>query len=467
MVLPLIGVAIAAVSATAAAFTTHAVGAKDRESTKYHRDVNNELNNQYSDLQRKYTELQDEATKHIDELTRQRLESEAEKDLLRLGLRLQQYVCDLMFQIDDSPSYDLLKAFQESVSATNQVLFELQETLISVPPNYFSKYLMHTSENLAQEQIDLLLKGEIYPIQICPKCHQKNRITPHFSGNSPICGSCQTQLIKKVPTQKASPKTQAEIPQSSNRLYVCEDLGNGIELEMLRVPSGSFLLGSPEGMGCSNEYPQQKIDIPEFYLSRFPITQIQWQTVISCSRKNKEIKKLSLSFTKKPSKFRGSHQPVEQVSWYECQRFTQLLKQMTLRNYRLPSEVEWEYACKANKIQQNSTKKINHKYEHIWCKNNSDQKTQNVGLKESNVWGFSDMLGNIWEWCADDYVRTYHTKRTHHPFRQARSSTKVLRGGSWNSMPEVCRATSRIGYAPDSQNSCFGFRLALSSVDAR
>jgi plasmid segregation protein ParM len=189
--LPLVG---AAVGAAAGAFATHAAGEKDRQAAKHHRQVANDLSVKYSNLEKRYNEYSEKSKQQINELTRQHALDEAEKDLLRLAIRLQQCLYTLMWDIDESPTQESLIEFEKAVLATNTVLFELKEEFIQVPDKYFSRNLKRANEVLAELSGDDVVKGDIYPIKQCPKCGQRNRIIPHDLRLHPICGSCQTGL---------------------------------------------------------------------------------------------------------------------------------------------------------------------------------------------------------------------------------------------------------------------------------
>lgn len=188
--LPLVG---AAVGATVGAFATHAAGEKDRQAAKYHRQVANDLSSKYSNLERMYNEYADKSKQQINDLTRQHALDEAEKDFLRLAIRLQQSLYTLMWKIDDKPTHKALVEFEKAVLATNTVLFELKEEFIQVPERYFTRNLERANETVA-ELSGHKLQGEIYPIKQCPQCGQQNRIRAHNLRCEPICGKCRAEL---------------------------------------------------------------------------------------------------------------------------------------------------------------------------------------------------------------------------------------------------------------------------------
>jgi gas vesicle protein/uncharacterized short protein YbdD (DUF466 family) len=202
---PLIG---AAVGAVAGAYVAHAGGEKDRQSSKHHREVANELSTKYSNLQKKYDELADTTKKqvkeqaslsqqHIDDLTRINAQNEAEKDLLRLAIRLQQSLHTLMLDIDEQPTKESLLKFEQAVLATNAVLFKLKEELFEVPIAYFSRN-SERAESIEGKYTGQVIQGNIYPVEKCHKCGTQNRIRHHKTNLDPICGNCKHRLIEEV-----------------------------------------------------------------------------------------------------------------------------------------------------------------------------------------------------------------------------------------------------------------------------
>ncbi|MEL6440090.1 MAG: SUMF1/EgtB/PvdO family nonheme iron enzyme [Cyanobacteria bacterium J06621_8] len=183
-----------------------------------------------------------------------------------------------------------------------------------------------------------------------------------------------------------------------------EDLGSGVILEMVSIPAGEFLIGSPssEKYREANESPQHKVTVPAFFMGRFAVTQAQYQAVISSN----------------PANFQGDNLPVERVSWNEAMNFCQKLSTKTGRNYRLPSEAEWEYACRAGTTTPFyfgttlTTNLANYDGNYIYQsepKGKYREKTTEVGSFPPNAFGLYDMHGNVWEWCLDYWHNNYQS----------------------------------------------------------
>lgn len=250
--------------------------------------------------------------------------------------------------------------------------------------------------------------------------------------------------------------------------YFDETLAEGLLLRMVSIPEGSFLMGSPSGEGKSYEKPQHEVKVAPFFLGMFPITQSQWQAVA-------QLPKINLELSLTPSFFQGDPLlPVEQVSWEEAQEFCDRLSIANRRPFRLPTEAEWEYACRAGTStvyafgDNISTDFVNYdgNYPHgLGNKGSHRQKTVPVGsLGVPNGFGIYDMHGNVYEWCQDIWHNSYRNSPTTaecwNQFGDDRY--RVLRGGSWLNVADFCRSADRVRFAPNLKNKILGFRIALS-----
>jgi formylglycine-generating enzyme required for sulfatase activity len=252
--------------------------------------------------------------------------------------------------------------------------------------------------------------------------------------------------------------------------YFTEDL-DGLALDMVKVPSGTFEMGSPnsEAQRDNHEGPQHSVTVPEFFMGRFEVTREQWRQVAKMPR-------VKINLKEDPSKFKGSlKQPVEQVSWNEVVEFCKRLEKKTGKPYRLPSEAEWEYAARAGTTTPFAfgptiTPNIvsydgNYPYGSA-PKGGYQQKTVGVGsLGVANAFGLYDMHGKVWEWCEDAWHGDYKGAPSDgSAWLSGGDSTKrVLRGGSWNDIGRFCRSAYRAWNGAGNRNFLNGFRVVLAA----
>lgn len=258
--------------------------------------------------------------------------------------------------------------------------------------------------------------------------------------------------------------------QRSTAYCFSEDLDSGVCLEMIAIPDGSFLMGSPatEAERLSHEGPQHLVTVEPFFMGKYPVTQAQWRAVAS-------LPQVYQFLDPDPSHFKGADRPVEQVSWYDAFEFCARLSRKTGRHYRLPSEAEWEYACRAGTTtpfhcgETMTTDVANYNGDYIYglgYQGNSRGITTPVGrFKVANAFGLYDMHGNVWEWCADSWHNNYEGAPTDgSAWRNNDHRVCPLRGGSWHYPPGRCRSASRNRNNPDGKSYHFGFRVACSTV---
>ncbi|QJB46769.1 bifunctional serine/threonine-protein kinase/formylglycine-generating enzyme family protein [Dolichospermum flos-aquae] len=248
--------------------------------------------------------------------------------------------------------------------------------------------------------------------------------------------------------------------RNASAKYFTEDLGNGVTLEMVEIPGGTFIMGSPENEAerYSNEGPQHQVTVPSFYMGKYELTQVQYQAIIGTN----------------PSNFKGDNRPVERVSWNNAVEFCKKLSQKTGKNYRLPSEAEWEYACRAGTTtpfyfgESITPDLVNYNGNYTYAsapKGKYRQQTTDVGTFPPNSFGLYDMHGNVWEWCQDDYKDDYINAPTDGSALTSPSrSVKLLRGGSWHFTPEDCRSACRDPYDLGTYDYYIGFRVVCSGA---
>jgi len=243
-----------------------------------------------------------------------------------------------------------------------------------------------------------------------------------------------------------------------------------IDLEMVAIPEGTFTMGSPkdEEHRSYRESPQHLVKIQPFFLSKYPVTQAQWRAVAA-------LPQVNCPLMPDPSAFKGADHPVEQVSWYEAVEFCARLSLKTGCEYRLPSEAEWEYACRAGTTTafhfgNSITPELanHHSIESYSFSSNGRQygKTTPVGnFKIANAFGLYDMHGNVWEWCSDPWHSNYQGAPSDGTVWEAGGDQRrrLLRGGSWRVYPKYCRSAFRVSDYANTRNSQYGFRLVLSS----
>lgn len=187
---------------------------------------------------------------------------------------------------------------------------------------------------------------------------------------------------------------------------------NGVTFEMVRVEGGSFMMGSSDPEAYDDEKPVHAENVATFYIGRTEVTQDLWLAVMGSN----------------PSNFRGGNLPVEQVSWTECQAFCERLRQLTGRQFRLPTEAEWEYAARGgNRSRGYKYSGGNDLYYLGWYTDNSGSTTHPVGTKQANELGIYDMSGNVWEWTSDLWSSNYSSYRN-----GGSGSNRVYRGGGWS-----------------------------------
>ena len=247
-----------------------------------------------------------------------------------------------------------------------------------------------------------------------------------------------------------------------------QELPNEVLLEMVWVPDGSFLMGSPETelKRSIDESPQHLVHLNSFFISKYPITQTQWYAVSL-------LPLIGRPLNPDPSSFKDENRPVENVSWEDCQEFCLRLSAQTGRSYSLPSEAQWEYACRARTStpfhygETIITEVANYnglfRYGNGPRGANLNQTTPVGSYGIANVFGLYEMHGNVWEWCADAWHDNYIGAPTDGSSWEvdAVDSRRVMRGGSWYSQSNLCRSAARAGSWPNGNNDFLGFRVVL------
>ncbi len=263
-----------------------------------------------------------------------------------------------------------------------------------------------------------------------------------------IVAAVVTVFVVSLILSKA-PITSSSTENSEIELRADETISiNGVSFKMIRVEGGTFTMGATPEQGSDAldvEKPAHQVTLSSYSIGETEVTQELWQAVMGSN----------------PSCFIGPNRPVETVSWDDCQQFVTKLNQQTGRNFRLPTEAEWEYAARGGK------KSKGYKYSGgdslgnvAWSDNNADGGTHNVATKRANELGLYDMAGNVWEWCQDWYGE-YSSSSQNNPTGPSSGSNRVSRGGSWRYSAKYCRVSNRSRNTPSFSNADIGLRLAL------
>ena len=261
--------------------------------------------------------------------------------------------------------------------------------------------------------------------------------------------------------------------------FFLEELEADLALQMMHIPAGNFPMGSPDGEleHQGREGPQHPVQVPEFCMGKYPVTQAQWRFVA-------ELPQVARNLQPHPARFKGANRPVEQVSWFEAVEFCQRLSRHTGRDYRLPSEAEWEYACRAGTTTpfhfgETITPEIanyngaDEKYGAYGRGPKGEYRGETTPVDHfgiANSFGLCDMHGNVLEWCQDHYHDSYEGPPTDGSAWEDKGADeyepRILRGGAWNFNPRDCRSASRNCFYPRVSNGFIGFRLVCGAPRA-
>ncbi|TVP61191.1 MAG: protein kinase [Nodularia sp. (in: Bacteria)] len=277
-------------------------------------------------------------------------------------------------------------------------------------------------------------------------------------GNRLLFRSDSGNSLKTFSFETVTVNAQGSITDRRNlqAKYFAENLPNGVFLEMVQIPGGTFSMGSPpdEAQRDDDESPQRQVRIPGFFMGKYPVTQAQYQAIMGTN----------------PANFKGEKRPVEQVSWDEAVEFCEKLGQSTGKTYRLPSEAEWEYACRAGTTtpfyfgETITTDLVNYDGNNPYAsapKGEYRQQTTDVGNFLPNSFGLYDMHGNTWEWCLDIYNSSYQGAPIDgSPWLNGGDNNKrLLRGGAWIFGAWVCRSANRNHDTRANRSYNVGFRV--------
>ena len=314
-------------------------------------------------------------------------------------------------------------------------------------------------------------------LSLPPSPATDNPLSPILSQDTP-----STLLLPATPMEKAwsTPRTIFEFEtvtlsstgqitkrHQNQTLLFRETIAKGITLEMIAIPGGSFVMGSPntEAKRSKNEGPQHTVNVAAFLMGKYEVTQAQWRAVAG-------LPKVKIDLKPNPSFFKGDDLPVEQVSWDGATEFCARLSQLTGRGYRLPSEAQWEYACRGGTTtpfyfgDTITPDLVNYDGNNPYGSASQGiyrEKTTAVGSFGPNTFGLYDMHGNVWEWCQDFWHDNYNGAPTDGSAWESggNSKNRVQRGGSWFDFAVYCRSGNRYYYSAGYLDRSRGFRVAV------
>ena len=246
------------------------------------------------------------------------------------------------------------------------------------------------------------------------------------------------------PKPAAKPKAKPAPRRNSSATGLSAELNKLIN-NMVYVSGGTFIMGGDES---SDQTPTHSVTLSSYYICKYEVTQALWRAVMGSN----------------PSKFKGDNLPVEQVSWNDCQTFINRLNNYTGRNFRLPTEAEWEFAARGGNYSRHyKYSGSNYISDVAWYCDNSGNRTHPVGTKQANELGLYDMSGNVWEWCSDRYG-SYSSYSQSNPTGATSGFGRVERGGNWCGLARYCCSSHRSYYAPGNSFDDLGLRLVLSHL---
>lgn len=263
---------------------------------------------------------------------------------------------------------------------------------------------------------------ECEALLICAECHRR---LPRGAAQCPAC-------------QPGPAATEKPAPQIIEP--VCQ-------MTLIHVDRSTFQMGDTFGVGAETEQPVHRVELDDFYIGRFPVTQVQWSRLM----------------TENPSRFEGPDRPVEQVTWDDAREFARKLSHANQDHliFRLPTEAEWELAARSGGKDERYAGGDDIDVL-AWYEENSEGRTQPVGTRAPNGLGLYDMSGNVWEWCEDAFLPdAYQRHKGRNPLVESRISERVIRGGSWNLDAWSARCARRFNFTADFFGPALGFRLVM------
>jgi len=349
---------------------------------------------------------------------------------------------------------------EEAVGRIGSVNTASGELLVNVPT---TGRVLRMGERLYVriEGVVVLMKAT-FPMSTTSRCRLEPRYARSLSKLKP--GMTVYRYYPVVEDEKKDDAKKHDPGSAQPRYAELEKEGRAREvggIKFVKIPAGTFMMGSPDGQGEKDEHPQHKVTLDGFWVGMFEVTQKQYRDIMGSN----------------PSEFKGNDiRPVETVSWYDAVEFCKKFSSKYGVEVRLPTEAEWEYACRAGSTTRyywgdSDEYEVVDQYA-VYDKNSYDNGENHkdygphvAGSKKPNSWGLYDMSGNVWEWCADWYVKDYYGKSpSRNPQGPSSGGLRVVRGGSWDRDDGFVRSAGRNWYRPDlrTYGDC-GFRVVFSA----
>ncbi|GCA84589.1 serine/threonine-protein kinase pkn1 [Microcystis aeruginosa NIES-2522] len=339
---------------------------------------------------------------------------------------------------------------------------------------------IHRLDYWKENGFEQLERAITYQFKLEPEELKQSVIVPKEPKQSVIVPEEPKQLLSvfNFEVVRVNAKGEQIRKESKQSQYFAQDLGNGITLEMVAILGGTFLMGTEDEEierlvkkfgweGFRRERPQHEVTVPPFFMGKYPITQAQWKAIAATA-------KIDIDLETNPSSFKGDELPVERVNWYQATEFCKRLSRETKQEYRLPSEAEWEYACRAGTTtpfyfgETITGELANYNASNTYADEPNGEyrnETTPVGQFPPNAFGLYDMHGNVWEWCADTWHDNYDGAPTDGSawIENGNNNRSPLRGGSWCSFPYGCRSAYRCNYGRRDVSDFFGFRVVCGA----
>ncbi len=257
---------------------------------------------------------------------------------------------------------------------------------------------------------------------------------------------CCTLSYKKNNKEKEYVEPSTQVVKSENEIETITIKLDGCDIKLNKIEAGSFKMGSYEGIGEEDELPVRDVEITkDFYIGTYEITQAQWEAVMG----------------ENPSTFKDSNYPVETITWNQANEFCKKLSEISGYNVSLPTEAQWEYACRAGSETKWFFGDDESEFSE-YCEDDIDAKTHAVGQFKPNGNGLYDMYGNVMEWCLDYYSSEYLEDDVTDPKGPKEGEAKVSRGGGWGGSPDLCRSAYRNACGENDATDGIGFRIVVN-----